>query len=196
MDDRVYGDVMLDIETLGTGIHSLVVSIGAVRFRLDSTDDLDTIRDDARSFYAVLDTEDQRYRGRVDDPDTLAWWTKQSDEARQVLTDPSEDTAGALERFSEFCRGVKRIWGNGNTFDNAIIRDLYRTYEQDYPVDFWADLDMRTLKYLWNKLTNWRSKNEPKIRIGEHHNALDDARSQVLQIQQMYRELKGTKYGA
>jgi len=196
MDDRVYGDVMLDIETLGTGIHSLVVSIGAVRFRLDSTDDLDTIRDDARSFYAVLDTEDQRYRGRVDDPDTLAWWTKQSDEARQVLTDPSEDTAGALERFSEFCRGVKRIWGNGNTFDNAIIRDLYKTYEQDYPVDFWADLDMRTLKYLWNKLTNWRSKNEPKIRIGEHHNALDDARSQVLQIQQMYRELKGTKYGA
>jgi len=196
MDDRVYGDVMLDIETLGTGIHSLVVSIGAVRFRLDSTDDLDTIRDDARSFYSVLDTEDQRDRGRVDDPDTLAWWGKQSDEARQVLTDPSEDTAGALERFSEFCRGVKRIWGNGNTFDNAIIRDLYRTYEQDYPVDFWADLDMRTLKYLWNKLTNWRSKNEPKIRIGEHHNALDDARSQVLQIQQMYRELKGTKYGA
>jgi len=196
MDDRVYGDVMLDIETLGTGIHSLVVSIGAVRFRLDSTDDLYTIRDDARSFYSVLDTEDQRDRGRVDDPDTLAWWGKQSDEARQVLTDPTEDTANALERFSEFCRGVKRIWGNGNTFDNAIIRDLYRTYEQDYPVDFWADLDMRTLKYLWNKLTNWRSKNEPKIRIGEHHNALDDARSQVLQIQQMYRELKGTKYGA
>jgi hypothetical protein len=77
-----------------------------------------------------------------------------------------------------------------------IVRDLCKDYKVEYPVDYWNDLDVRTLKYMWNKLTNWRSKDKPKITVGDKHNALDDARSQVLQVQQMYKELRGTKYGS
>jgi hypothetical protein len=194
-DDRpVYADLMLDIETLGTSHRSAVVSIGAVLFRLDTTDDLETIKDPERCFYAVLDTDDQLARGRITDSDTLDWWAEQSPEAQAVLRAPVEDVDSVLRRFMEFCRGIRRVWGNGNTFDNAIIRDLCDTYGAEYPVFYSQDLDFRTLKYLWRILTKWKRKNI-EVRVGTHHNALADAQSQVLQAQEMYREVKGTRYG-
>ncbi len=56
--DKVYHDVMLDIETLGTDTDAVVLSIGAVKFRLDTRDNQETLDDESRSFYAVLDSED------------------------------------------------------------------------------------------------------------------------------------------
>lgn len=191
-----YPDLMLDIETLSRNKDAVVVSIGAVRFRLDTQDDLDTIKDEHRSFYAVLDTNDQEAKGRDVEPETVDWWSEQTPEARAVLFEPTEEVESALDRFVEFCRGVRRIWGNGSSFDNVIIRDLCEDYGVRYPVEYWNDLDMRTLKYLWNKLTNWVHRDEPRLTVGVKHSALDDARSQVLQVQQMYIELKGTKYGS
>jgi exodeoxyribonuclease VIII len=196
MKEDLYPDVMLDLETFDTTTTAVVVSIGAVRFRLDTEDDLFSIKEESRSFYAVLDTEEQEADGRTASRETLDWWDKQTKEARAVLKEPVEDTREALGRFIEFCKGCRRIWGNGNTFDNMIVRDLCKDYKVEYPVDYWNDLDVRTLKYMWNKLTNWRSKDKPKITVGDKHNALDDARSQVLQVQQMYKELRGTKYGS
>jgi exodeoxyribonuclease VIII len=192
----MYPDMMVDIESFSTNVKAQVVSIGAFRFRLDTSDDLNTIKDPERSFYAVLDTEEQEADGRITDPDTMAWWDRQSMEARAVLREPFEEVKPALERFAEFARGVRRVWGNGNTFDNVIVRDLCNDYNVEYPVKYWGDLDMRTLKYLWNRLTNWAHKGKTKKTIGDAHNALDDARSQVMQLQEMYRDLKGTRYGA
>jgi hypothetical protein len=190
-----YPDVMVDLETLGTDTDCIVISIGAVRFRMGVRDDIKTITQPPRSFYARLDDEEQRQRGRSETPDTLDWWDRQSDEARAVLDVEGEPVASVLSRFSEFCTGAKRVWGNGNMFDNAIMRDLYDDYGREYPVEFWKDLDVRTLTWLWNFLTDWKSKGKrPSFKIGEEHNALDDARRQVLQVQTMLTELKGSKY--
>ena len=105
-----------------------------------------------------------------------------------------EDVKAALTRFSEFCKGARRVWGNGNMFDNAIMRDLYDDYGMQYPVRFWEDLDMRTLKRVWNLICNVVSKDKLPTNKGVAHNALDDAKIQVLQCQQMFKELKGSKY--
>jgi len=35
---------------------------------------------------------------------------------------------------------------------------------------------MRTLKYLWNRLTEWAHREKPKTKSADAHNALDDAR--------------------
>jgi hypothetical protein len=196
MKNDLYPDVMLDIETFGITPDSVVVSIGAVRFRVDTEDDLDTIKDEERSFYAVLDTEEQEADGRKLDADTLEWWDKQSTAARAVLQEPTEEVRTALKRFVAFCKGSRRIWGNGNTFDNVIVKDLCNDYGVEYPVHFANDLDMRTVKYVWNKLINGWSNTTQKITVGDAHNALDDARSQVLNLQQMWKALKGTKYGS
>ena len=198
-DDRTYPDVMVDLETMGTETDAQVLSIGAVRFRLDTRDDVTSINDEERCFYARLDLADQADKGRTTTDSTLEWWESQSDEARQVFEEEPEDAANALKRFLKFCKGGKRIWGNGNMFDNAIVRDLCKTYDLEYPVSYWNDLDVRTLTRLWNLLCNLGSNNKrPTFVVGEEHNALDDAKRQVLQVQKMYQELyngiNGSKY--
>lgn len=190
-DEKLYPDLMVDLETLGTDTDSCVLSIGAVRFRLGILDDTRTIRDEQRSFYSRLDTESQAHRGRSQDPATMDWWANQSDAARAVFEEDAEPVGSALDRFLEFCTGVKRVWGNGNMFDNAIVRSLCRDYERPYPVEYWKDLDVRTITYLWNLVTNWGSNGKrPNIIVGEEHNALDDARRQVIQVQQMYKDIR------
>lgn len=192
---RVYPDIMVDIETLGTKQNAVVLSIGAVRFRMGVQDDVDTIMDGDRNFYARLDTDEQELRGRTTDEDTLAWWKRRSSQARNVLTETGEPVQSVLARFTIFCADAKRMWGNGNMFDNAIIRSLYDDYNQDYPIPYWRDLDMRTLTWLWNFITDWRSKGKlPKVDLGTKHTADDDARRQALIVQQMLIELKGSKY--
>ena len=193
---ELYSDVVVDLETLGTGDDAQVVSIGAVRIRLDGRDDLETIREPARCFYRVLDRVDQMRRGRSINADTQEWWDSQSEEAREVFDEPGEDPTVVLEDFAEYCGGAKRMWGNGNMFDNAILRSLFNDYEMEYPFKFWSDLDMRTLTYLWNKLTGWVSKGKrPDIHVGVAHNALDDAQTEALQMQKMYQDLEDKTYG-
>jgi hypothetical protein len=192
---------MVDLETMGTETNTKVLSIGAVRFRLDTRDDLETIMGEERSFYARLDLEEQGLKGRTESADTTEWWSRQSAEARAVFEEEPEGTVRALKRFTRFCRGAKRIWGNGNMFDNAIVRSLYEDFGMEYPMDidrdygFTADLDVRTLTRLWNLLVNVGSnKKRPTIDLGVAHNALDDARAQVLQCQIMFSQMKGSKY--
>lgn len=194
-DSRTYPDVMVDLETLSTETDAVVLSIGAVRFRLDTRDDVESIMDPDRSFYARLDISDQENEGRDIDPDTLEWWESQSAEARAVFDEAPESTVRALKRFVKFCSGCTAIWGNGNMFDNAIVRSLCQDFNVEYPVEYWKDLDVRTLTKLWNKIKNVGSnKKRPQIDLGTAHNALDDARTQVLQCQIMFDELRGSKY--
>ena len=195
-DSRTYPDVMIDLETLGTESNCQVLSIGAVRFRLDTVDDFDTILDPDRNFYARMDERDQAALGRTADEGTMQWWSEQSADARSVFDEEREDTKSVLKRWVKFCKGAKRIWGNGNMFDNAIMKSLCQDYGVKYPVFYSKDLDVRTLTFLWNSLTNWVSKGKrPTIHLGEEHNALDDARRQVLQCQLMYKDIRGSKYG-
>jgi len=193
--DRVYNDVMVDIETLSTEKDAVVLSIGAVRFRMDSIDDEDSLNEPGRCFYGRLDEWDQEAMGRDIDTSTMKWWKKQDKEARAVFDEEAEPVATVLDNFTNFCVGAKRMWGNGNTFDNVIIKDLYQDYGKEYPVNYWNDLDMRTLTYLWNFVTNWESKGKrPDVIMGTSHNALDDAKRQVVQSQRMIRKIKGSKY--
>jgi hypothetical protein len=194
-DDRTYPDVMVDLETMGTDTDTQILSIGAVRFRLDTRDDVTSILDDDRAYYTRLDLEDQERKGRTKSSSTVEWWEAQSAEARAVFEEEPESPVRALKGFIRFCKGARRIWGNGNMFDNAIIRSACNTYDLEYPVGYWNDLDVRTLTRLWNLLSNVGSnKKRPEIKLGAEHNALDDARRQVLQCQLMFDELRGSKY--
>ncbi len=194
-DDKTYPDLMLDLETMGVTPKSAILSIGAVRFRVGTQDDVASIQVPFRCFYARLDDMEQRKRGRTTDDDTMTWWNNQDDDARSIFDEHEEDVSTVLKNFNRFCRGVKRIWGNGATFDNTILRSLYKDYDQEYPVPYWKDLDMRTVSYLWNFITNWGSNGKtPQYNVGIKHNALDDARRQCLSLQHMIIESKGSKY--
>lgn len=165
-------DIMLDLETMGTGPNAAIVAIGAVVF------DTDILAVTSR-FYRIVDLESAMSTGGEVDADTVLWWMQQSDEARSMF-DSSNDGVPLFIALTDFSTWVKehgdpstvRVWGNGAAFDNVILSSAYRRIAGlDQPWKHWNDRCYRTIKSL-----------HPDVklkRVGTHHNAVDDAESQA-----------------
>lgn len=156
--------IMLDLETLATSEKSLVVSIGAVHFDDDKF---------ISEFYRVLDITSQPTR-KVD-PNTIKWWMEQSDGARSVFKESAVLAKTAAYDFRDWlCVTPKyHIWSNGANFDIPIIRDLLTDYDIPIPWKYSAERCYRTVKHFF-KVTSERQ--------GTHHNALDDAKYQAMNL--------------
>ena len=76
-----------------------------------------------------------------------------------------------------------RLWGNGASFDNAILSTAYELCELEtvQPWRFYNDRCYRTVKSLYPEVA--------MVRTGTYHNALDDAESQALHLLAMKVEL-------
>lgn len=174
-DGYLAEDVMLDLETLATTPNAVIISVGAVYFSKEKL---------GGTFYAVLDPEDQQANGRVISPDTMAWWAKQSPEARKVFDEEPTPTAKALADFADFLgnRNVK-VWGNGADFDCVLLGSLYEAFGMRKPWSFTNNRCFRTLKNISQPRTNLPP------RRSTHHNALDDA---IYQAEHAQIYLKGT----
>jgi hypothetical protein len=158
---------MLDLETLGTRPGSIIISIGATKF-----DERGTY---GTPFYMRIDMQSCVDAGLLIDVDTIKWWMKQSDEARAEFQKESFDLTTALENFTfwaDYPGAVIELWGNGANFDNALLKAAYDKVGLTAPWKFWNDRCYRTLKSMYPHIKM------PK-REGTHHNALDDAISQV-----------------
>lgn len=175
--------LMLDIETLGVSVTAPIISIAAVYFdpKNGSVGD---------SFYKAITLESSFVNGVIE-PRTLAWWMAQSDEARKIFNDQSAIMIGdALLQLSEFANrdGNSRrlqVWGNGASFDNAIIAHVYRQSGLELPWAFRNDRDVRTIVSLCNELRNVNVLSSV-TREGIHHNALDDAIYQARYVSMAY----------
>jgi len=162
-------DVMLDLETMGTGPDAAIVAIGAVHFNVHTR----TIVD---SFYTPVSLADAARCGGAIDPDTVVWWLKQNDRARAAISGQGKLLEDALFDFQLYLdgKGIRSqivIWGNGADFDNVILAGAYRRLGLKVPWEFWNNRCYRTLKSMHRHI--------PMQRSGTHHNALDDAESQA-----------------
>lgn len=157
--------VMLDLETLGTRPGSVILSIGAVAF--DHRQGL------GEEFYVVIDRASCEAAGLTVDRDTLAWWERQSPEARTVLTQAGIPLNEALDKFTAYLSQFKdvRVWGCGATFDNVLISSAYAALGKRQPWRYINDRCYRTLKNLMPAVAMERE--------GVFHNALADAKSQA-----------------
>lgn len=171
LDDLPSDGVMLDLETLGTGANSAIISIGAVRFNVEA-------KRLGSSFYAVIDRQSCFDLGCTQDRDTLDWWNKQSPEARTVLKVPGSDVGPVLAEFADWLHVNEEVWGNGAEFDNAMLAELYRKANggrnDAQPWKFYNSRCYRTMKAVFPRVTF--------MRVGTHHNALDDAKSQAIHL--------------
>lgn len=105
-------DVMFDLETLGVTASAVILSVGAVKF------DLDTDEIDDAGFYASISIEDQLSYNRKIDESTLVWWLGQSREAQAVFHEPKQLLADVLDSLTEWLGHNKRcVWSNGADFD-------------------------------------------------------------------------------
>ena len=173
---------MADNETLGTRATSVILSIGAVKFDLDS----DEIDNDG--FYASLSIDDQLAHGRTIDEATLVWWMAQDKAAQRVFVEPKQTLESALVSFIDWLGHNKRfMWSNGADFDLPMLTHAFASYGLVTPWEFWNSRCVRTYRGLPG------AKNVPKVESLVAHNALHDAVAQARHMQAIQAMLKGQK---
>lgn len=169
-----YTNVMLDLETLGTRPGDAIISIGAVLFDPQT-------RSIGPMFRANLDIEQVVASGFGVTGSTIKFWFNQTDKARkQALEHPLNMHAalmGLAEALTNYEGGVNKsmkVWGNGASFDNVLLREMYTRLGLEPPWAYYNDRCFRTLKHEYDP----KGELEPVFE-GERHNALTDALHQA-----------------
>ena len=174
--------IMLDLETLATSSNALILSIGAVKF--------DPMSDEiSEKFHVGVDLGSlplNSYGLDIEAATVLWWLDAQRAAGREALEAvPKTDLASALEGFGMWIGDNARVWGNGASFDNVILRNAYTKLGMDAPWRFWNDRCYRTFKNLAPRME--------VRRVGAHHSALDDAVTQASHLQKLVLALKLTE---
>lgn len=172
--------IMLDHETLATTADAVIISIGAVKF------DLETGEIDGEGFYrSVSIASNLEYKRRVSE-DTMIWWMKQSPAAQAVFHEPKEHLADVLVEFSDWVgAGVYKVWSNGADFDLPMLAHAYTQCGIEIPWKFFNSRCFRTYK----KLPGAEAIRVPSA--GVKHNALSDAYQQAQTLCAIHKALFG-----
>lgn len=180
----MFNDFVIDLETLDTEPTAVILSIGIVAFNAHELDSTETITAD-RQYYHFPKIQEQIDAGRTISYSTLYWWNEQAVMARNETFKPEgnrlsgEDIARSFSSFiTARCTNPKhvRLWGNGSSFDNVILRSYLKTFGAQSPVPWWQDRDMRTVK-------EFNQKQPPPGMSGIMHVAINDAIHEAMVIQ-------------
>ncbi len=177
-------DVMVDLETLGTGTNALILSIGAQAFQLETQQLYPQ-----QCIRLKIDPVDAQRLGQVIDASTVSWWLKQDENARQSLSSDFQDTLlGALRKFTDWLNtyGPRRVWGNGATFDISILEDAYNLAGIAAPWKFRDVRDMRTIIDVAARL----GVEVPRVKPTIAHDALADATAQAIWVNRTFAALQ------
>lgn len=167
--------VMVDLETLGLGSRAIVVSIGAVRFNIETGKEIGR-------FYRTLSVYEQEKVGRTMEAKTVLWWMYQSDAARNALMTKPAYVVDALADFARFLGAAEGLWGNGVVADNLWLGTLYDDFGLRRPWTYKQDRCFRTMKEMFPV------DMEP-MQTTEHH-ALDDAVYQYKWLMKIMEKIK------
>jgi len=177
---------MVDIETLSTEATAAVLAIGAVMFNPRGGDEEDTL---VETFFIRISLDSNEKYDRHMSSGTIKWWMSQSEDARtKTFSGDMSPLNFALRDFGTWCRTFEtqptRIWAKSPDFDCSILEHACKTTHQDWPFKFWDTRCVRTITEL-----AYPEGNAPKIGVGVAHDALDDAKRQVLMVQHCYKVL-------
>ncbi len=189
--------IMLDLETFSTRSDACIVSIGAVIF--DPNQGVISATEEGQ-FSANIKFVSSRNCGHID-PNTVMWWLKQSQIARESIACAPSPTmlTSALDDFSYWLRrnGVTkenkrewRVWANDPDFDVTILMNAYRRAGLPYPLSYGGSRSMRTMCALVKELKLYVAPVENVAK----HTALADAIYQahvVTNITQSLRKAVG-----
>lgn len=168
---------MIDLETLGVTHDCVVLTLGAVKFDPFNTDE------PTHPLYLRLNVDQQSELDRAIDPNTIIWWSKQSEQAQnEAFSDDNrisvEDVIAELNRYLV---GIDKVWAQGPMFDINILEHLYKMVGQPLPWQYWQIRDSRTVFDMGD--------DSAKTGNGDAHNALSDAYCQAKAVQNIYKEL-------
>ena len=158
-------DIMIDIETCGTGPEACILTIAAQCFDPLTRQELG----DLRSFYCRVDPGSQPDR-RVEQG-TIEWWATQPAAAQEEAfgEDNRVPLDQALTDLGRLIWQSNRFWANGPTFDATILEHAYKSYNMALPWQYYRVRDARTVYGLCPDLNKYPAS----------HHALEDCRRQI-----------------
>ena len=163
---------MLDLETMANHFNAAIVAIGAVRFNHELQD----------TFYHVVNLQSSLKAGLEVNGDTMTWWLQQEEAARKAITEPHIELTQALTLFATWLGKDALVWGNGASFDNAILANAYYKTGIRLPWAYYNNRCYRTVKCFYPSI---------KLkRMGTLHHALDDAMSQAAHLIEILQTIK------
>ncbi|MCP1316886.1 3'-5' exonuclease [Halomonas sp. 707B3] len=175
--------VSFDLETLHTRADGVILSIAAAA-RVDGS---------IVTFYSHCDITSQP--DRFISEDTIAWWKTQGETwtktcAACAEAPPLEQVLRDLNTWYASLGTDKDTlypWGNGANFDIAFLEHAFNECGMKPAWQYWTTRDLRTLKDLAKRAGGY----EPVTRYGVHHDARDDAITQLLEIENCMEVLYG-----
>jgi hypothetical protein len=174
--------LMLDIESLGKAGDSVILSIGAVAFNMDGI---------IGPSYEMFPTVQDQIETRKVEWDTIQWWFKQSDAARNSIADTTRrvNLKSCLEELTTFCHNELddkfKVWSNGASFDIAMLNLAYDRAKLETPWTYRNQLDCRTICWL-SKISTKKYESD-----GIKHSAVADCHWQISWTTDAYKILKG-----
>lgn len=156
-------DLMIDIETVGTGPEACILTIAAQSF------DPFVRGYNPQQYYARIDIESQPDRNI--EQGTIDWWANQPTAAREEAF-AEQDRIPLKQSLEELGRVIwhsKRIWANGPTFDMNILEHAYKSFGLALPWQYYLVRDARTVYGLCPNLNKYPAS----------HHALEDCRRQI-----------------
>lgn len=190
---------MMDLETGGKTPGCAIVSVGIIAFDpLAPT--VDALFPDF-GYYSVVNREscmDAFLHEDTEGPQsTMAWWSRQSGEAREALhayrNNQGKDLAEVLEASIEYVAGHctpknAKVFGNGSDFDNAIVAVAARQVGLKVPWSYGGRC-YRTMKSL-DAILGPEFAAPALTRSGTYHNALDDAKTQAMHLWEIVQSIR------
>lgn len=161
---------MVDLETLATSQDCVILTLGAVRFERTGDGSLSEL-------YLRICPEQE---GRKVCAETMTWWEGQPSREEAFSPEGRIPLSEALDLFLAFSAGCERIWCQGANFDVPILEHALEQHGKEPTWKYWQVRDTRTMYDLV-------SKRFPS----NGHNALEDAKQQVLNVQDVFRSLGG-----
>lgn len=186
-------DLMIDLETLGTTPGSIILSIGACFFDRNTSEI-------GEVFYTEINTQSCKDAGLTASADTIAWWERQSGDAKALLERcRSSNSLSALETAKQFIEWVNKqsfgsftsVWANDPTFDCKLLEALLATCGESTPWPFWQERSCRTAVEIGLAMGINPKKEIPFT--GIQHNALDDAKHQAEYVSAVFQQINNLK---
>jgi exodeoxyribonuclease VIII len=139
------GHLMVDIETLGDESNSVIVSIGALEFDINTGQT-------GRRFYRRIDIDSCLQAGLKVNGGTIRWWMDKSEKARQEIAKGGDHLSVVLIAFTSFIAELDpdtlQLWSRGQRFDIGLLEDAYKAGFLPTPWSFRGERDVRTLEAL------------------------------------------------
>lgn len=165
---ETFEHIMVDLETLGTESDSVIMSIAAVPFDLQSGRT-------GTPYYTNVDIQSCLDVGLKISGSTLAWWMKQNSAAiTRLLSGESKSLSMALVGLRDaFTWDAAHVWGNSARFDLGILESAYLKCHTTIPWKFYNERDVRTL-------VSFNPDVKANMRFfGTSHDAVDDCLHQI-----------------